>query len=185
APRSGRVRRACRIHDIESARRDCRRNRAPASESWLGPRRELRTRLPGPHVLQNKFHGAMAKAAVAVVEQEFCAWHGGRHSAKHSTLSRRRFPARVPETPELREAESASGQSFGKSLSWFLRVLLHSGYFSGENAFVKCNSILDAIGRTPLVRLNRVAKNLPAEVYVKADYLNPGGSMKDRIAVHM
>ena len=50
---------------------------------------------------------------------------------------------------------------------------------------MKCNSILDAIGNTPLIRLNRVAKDLSAEVWVKAEYLNPGGSMKDRIAVWM
>jgi len=50
---------------------------------------------------------------------------------------------------------------------------------------VKCNNILEAIGHTPLIRLNRVAKDVPAEVFVKADYLNPGGSMKDRIAVRM
>ena len=50
---------------------------------------------------------------------------------------------------------------------------------------MKCNSILDAIGSTPLIRLNRIAEDLPAEVCVKADYLNPGGSMKDRIAVSM
>jgi cystathionine beta-synthase len=50
---------------------------------------------------------------------------------------------------------------------------------------VKCNTILDAIGHTPLIRLNRVAKDVPVEVYVKAEYLNPGGSMKDRIALSM
>ncbi len=50
---------------------------------------------------------------------------------------------------------------------------------------MKCNSILEAIGHTPLIRLNRVAKDAPAEVWVKAEYLNPGGSMKDRIAVRM
>jgi len=50
---------------------------------------------------------------------------------------------------------------------------------------VKCNSILDAIGHTPLIRLNRVAKDVSARVYVKAEYLNPGGSMKDRIALGM
>jgi cystathionine beta-synthase len=50
---------------------------------------------------------------------------------------------------------------------------------------MKCNSVLDAIGTTPLIRLNRVAKDVPVEVYVKAEYLNPGGSMKDRIAVGM
>ena len=50
---------------------------------------------------------------------------------------------------------------------------------------MRCDSILDAVGGTPLVRLNRVTKDIAAEVYVKADYLNPGGSMKDRIAVWM
>lgn len=50
---------------------------------------------------------------------------------------------------------------------------------------MKCNNILEAIGRTPLIRLNRVSKDVPAEVYVKADYLNPGGSVKDRIAITM
>src|SRR6202167_5245973 len=50
---------------------------------------------------------------------------------------------------------------------------------------MKCNSILDAIGSTPLIRLNRIARDLPAEIWVKADYLNPGGSVKDRIAISM
>jgi cystathionine beta-synthase len=55
----------------------------------------------------------------------------------------------------------------------------------GDTPSVKCNSILDAIGGTPLIRLHRVAKDVPPEVFVKADYLNPGGSMKDRIALRM
>ena len=50
---------------------------------------------------------------------------------------------------------------------------------------MKCNNILEAIGNTPLVRLNRLAKDSSAEVYVKADYLNPGGSVKDRIGKWM
>ena len=50
---------------------------------------------------------------------------------------------------------------------------------------MKYGNILEAIGNTPLIRLNRVAKDVPAEVFVKAEYLNPGGSMKDRIAVSM
>ena len=50
---------------------------------------------------------------------------------------------------------------------------------------MKCNNILEAVGNTPLIRLNRVAKDSPAEVYVKADYLNPGGSVKDRIGISM
>ncbi len=50
---------------------------------------------------------------------------------------------------------------------------------------MKCNNILEAMGSTPLIRLNRIARELPAEVYVKADYLNPGGSVKDRIGIAM
>jgi cystathionine beta-synthase len=50
---------------------------------------------------------------------------------------------------------------------------------------MKRNNVLEAIGRTPLIRLNRVAKDVPADVYIKAEYLNPGGSMKDRIALWM
>jgi cystathionine beta-synthase len=50
---------------------------------------------------------------------------------------------------------------------------------------VKYNNILETLGNTPLVRINRVAKDVPPEVYVKVDYMNPGGSLKDRIAVWM
>src|SRR6202042_2875339 len=50
---------------------------------------------------------------------------------------------------------------------------------------MKCNNILEAIGRTPLVRLNRINKGLKPQIYVKADYINPGGSVKDRIAITM
>ena len=50
---------------------------------------------------------------------------------------------------------------------------------------MKCDNILQAIGRTPLIRLNRITKGISASVYVKADNLNPGGSVKDRIAVQM
>src|ERR1700729_2661185 len=50
---------------------------------------------------------------------------------------------------------------------------------------MKCQNILEAIGNTPIIRLNRLAKDSPAEVWVKADYLNPGGSVKDRIGITM
>lgn len=50
---------------------------------------------------------------------------------------------------------------------------------------MKCDNILQAIGRTPLIRLNKITKGISASVYVKADNLNPGGSVKDRIAVRM
>jgi cysteine synthase len=44
-------------------------------------------------------------------------------------------------------------------------------------------SILNCIGRTPMVRLRRVADGLPSPVFGKCEFLNPGGSIKDRIAI--
>ena len=46
-------------------------------------------------------------------------------------------------------------------------------------------SLLDLVGGTPLVRLHRLADGLSARVYVKLEYLNPGGSVKDRAALAM
>ena len=50
---------------------------------------------------------------------------------------------------------------------------------------MKCNNILEAVGRTPLVRLNRINKDLKPQMYVKAEFMNPGGSVKDRIGITM
>jgi cystathionine beta-synthase len=46
-------------------------------------------------------------------------------------------------------------------------------------------SILAAIGRTPLIRLRHAAREVPAQVLVKLEALNPGGSIKDRVGVAM
>src|SRR4051795_8546657 len=46
-------------------------------------------------------------------------------------------------------------------------------------------SMVDLVGDTPLVRLKSVARDVPATVLAKVEYLNPGGSVKDRIAVRM
>lgn len=43
--------------------------------------------------------------------------------------------------------------------------------------------ILKQIGGTPLVRLQRIGSHLPREIWVKCEHLNPGGSIKDRIAL--
>ena len=45
--------------------------------------------------------------------------------------------------------------------------------------------ILGTIGNTPLVRVNRLAKDLPCTVLTKLEFFNPGGSVKDRIGVSM
>ena len=47
------------------------------------------------------------------------------------------------------------------------------------------NNILEAIGKTPVVRFNRIGKDLPCEIYGKCEFLNPAGSVKDRIAISM
>jgi cystathionine beta-synthase len=47
------------------------------------------------------------------------------------------------------------------------------------------NNILETIGNTPLVRLNKITKELPCEVFAKVEYFNPGNSIKDRMAVKM
>jgi cystathionine beta-synthase len=46
-------------------------------------------------------------------------------------------------------------------------------------------SILEAVGRTPLVRLRKVAEGCPSPVLAKVESLNPGGSVKDRIGLAM
>ncbi|MCL5257503.1 MAG: cysteine synthase A [Chloroflexi bacterium] len=46
-------------------------------------------------------------------------------------------------------------------------------------------NILELAGDTPLVRLNRVTKGSPAEIWAKLEFCNPSGSLKDRIAVDM
>ncbi len=47
------------------------------------------------------------------------------------------------------------------------------------------DNILEIIGHTPIVSLQRLAPNLSVNLYGKCEYLNPGGSIKDRIGLHM
>lgn len=46
-------------------------------------------------------------------------------------------------------------------------------------------NILGAIGKTPLVKLQKITKDLPANIYGKCEFFNPGGSVKDRIGYNM
>ena len=48
-----------------------------------------------------------------------------------------------------------------------------------------CNNILDTIGNTPLVKLNKITKEVEALVLAKIEYFNPGNSIKDRMALKM
>lgn len=48
-----------------------------------------------------------------------------------------------------------------------------------------CQNVLEAIGETPLVRVHRIATDLSPAIYAKIEMVNPGGSVKDRIALAM
>lgn len=47
------------------------------------------------------------------------------------------------------------------------------------------NSVLEAIGNTPIIRLNNISKNAKTQIYAKLEFMNPGGSVKDRMALHI
>ena len=47
------------------------------------------------------------------------------------------------------------------------------------------NNILETIGNTPLIKLNKITKGLPCTVLAKVEYFNPGNSIKDRMAIKM
>ncbi len=57
--------------------------------------------------------------------------------------------------------------------------MANTGTFQGKS------DILDAIGGTPLVRLNKVNRGVPGELFAKCEFMNPGGSIKDRIGKFM
>ena len=49
----------------------------------------------------------------------------------------------------------------------------------------KLETILQTIGDTPIVKLNEIGRELDCTFYVKCEFLNPGGSVKDRIGARM
>lgn len=53
------------------------------------------------------------------------------------------------------------------------------------NVMKYCNNILETIGNTPLVKLNKITKDVDALVLAKIEFFNPGNSAKDRMAVKM
>src|SRR5579863_10713826 len=46
-------------------------------------------------------------------------------------------------------------------------------------------SVLELVGGTPIVRLNRISADVPGQILAKLEYMNPGGSVKDRIGLAM
>jgi cystathionine beta-synthase len=60
-----------------------------------------------------------------------------------------------------------------------------SGTIEAVNAIEIKDTILEAIGNTPLVRLHKVARGVRPDLLAKVEFLNPGGSVKDRIGLGM
>ena len=56
---------------------------------------------------------------------------------------------------------------------------------SAERINTLLDSVLGAIGNTPLVELSRITRGLEGRILAKLEYLNPGFSKKDRIALQM
>ncbi len=54
-----------------------------------------------------------------------------------------------------------------------------------EQKIKACSNILDLIGNTPLIKLNRIASGLSGEFYAKVEAFNPGHSAKDRVAMYI
>jgi cysteine synthase B len=62
---------------------------------------------------------------------------------------------------------------------------LNSMYTIDKAFDIELNSVLSRIGDTPLIRLERLVRNPDVNVYAKAEWYNPGGSVKDRPALNM
>ncbi|MCL4163416.1 UNVERIFIED_CONTAM: hypothetical protein GTU68_040582, partial [Idotea baltica] len=54
-----------------------------------------------------------------------------------------------------------------------------------KNKIKAYNNILELVGNTPLVKLNRITDNFTGNFYAKVESFNPGHSSKDRIAIHI
>src|SRR5437660_192282 len=68
-----------------------------------------------------------------------------------------------------------------KACAYIARPSFHS--FSGIQGMKLYSSILESIGRTPLVKLQKMVGPQDATVLVKCEFMNPGGSVKDRMAL--
>src|ERR1700721_3120867 len=69
---------------------------------------------------------------------------------------------------------------FARRVSRIIKLRLFPYYCKGGLGLVKyCENILETIGRTPLVKLQKVTKGVRPTVLAKVEVFNPGGSIKD------
>ncbi len=87
-------------------------------------------------------------------------------------------------TKSVRFDDGKSSQPDSSSMA--SRVgLSESGLEAGPGALKGSSNVLEVIGQTPLIALNRLAEGVQARVFVKLESANPGGSIKDRVGVAM
>jgi cystathionine beta-synthase len=82
-----------------------------------------------------------------------------------------------------RNQSNQINHSSDKITSWQLN--LKSTILNLKSVMAWKKNILETIGNTPMIQLNKITKNFPCTVLAKVDYFNPGNSIKDRMAVKM
>ncbi len=73
----------------------------------------------------------------------------------------------------------------GPALLLFIKHYLCGKFYIMNASKRVYDNVLQTIGNTPLIRLNKVTAGLPCPVYAKVDFFNPGNSIKDRMAMKM
>ena len=69
--------------------------------------------------------------------------------------------------------------------NYFIEKLFENWKLEIENFFMIYKNILNTIGNTPMVRINRISTKKGVNIFVKLEGVNPGGSIKDRVALKM
>jgi cysteine synthase A len=73
----------------------------------------------------------------------------------------------------------------GFAAGFFLQSWLRAPSTSRKSKLLKSDSVVDLIGNTPLIRIKSLSEATGCEIYGKAEFTNPGGSVKDRVALHI
>src|SRR5687767_6398949 len=82
---------------------------------------------------------------------------------------------------------SSATHSRGYQCAWMSMLGIFTSCDSSHNlpTMHVCANTIEAIGRTPLIRLTRASQATGCEIYGKAEFMNPGGSVKDRAALYI
>ena len=73
----------------------------------------------------------------------------------------------------------------GFAAGFFLQSWLRAPSTSRKSKLLKSDSVVDLIGNTPLIRIKSLSEATGCEIYGKAEFTNPGGSVKDRVALQV